>query len=376
MSEEPFLLKNMYSPAFIRQVATEIFTVYPAFDQAQFTRRVFDDHWAQRELKQRIRHIAESLRPVLPQTFREAAVVLVRTVQNMQERDGERMTFEWSIFPDFIERYGADDPDCSLQALETLTQLSSAEFAIRPFLLRYPELTHQQMLAWAKHRSPWVRRLASEGYRPRLPWGMGIPALKKDPTRLLPILELLKDDPAETVRRSVANNLNDISKDHPDLLLHLASRWIGQNEAVDWIVRHACRGLLKKGEPRALALFGLEQGLAEVDVADLHCDKDVNIGGVLSFSFRFRNKAQKPQKIRLEYAIHYLTSSGKISRKVFQIKEVEFPAGHEEIIQKKQRFQDFTTRKHFVGEHKLDVVVNGVVLGSCDFEVKRQGKNC
>jgi 3-methyladenine DNA glycosylase AlkC len=366
---EPFLLKNIFSEVFLQQVATEIHASYPDFDKKHFLLLVFGAQWPDMELKERMRHISHCLRDVLPNDYRTALGILTQTVERMI-KEGERMTFEWCILPDFVEAHGADDPDASLPALEILTRLSSAEFAIRPFLLRYPDRAMAQMQAWAQHSSPLVRRLSSEGFRPRLPWGMGVPYLKKDPSPILPVLETLKDDPAETVRRSVANNLNDISKEHPELALSIAQHWLGHSPETDWVVRHACRGLLKKGNAQALALFGFEQGAPNFGITAVRADASVAIGGMFHFSFTATNHAAHPQKIRLEYAIDYQNASGKGSRKVFQIKEMVFEPGALEQIARRQSFKDFTTRKHFAGPHRLAILVNGAEMASVDFSVK------
>ncbi len=366
--EEPFLLKNMYSPELVGKIAAEIKADYPAFDMAVFIAFVFDDEWPTLELKQRMRKISSGLHHCLPQPTQKAIELVAKTAGRMVARDGERMAFEWMVFPDFVEAFGTDDVDTALPVLETITQLASAEFAIRPYLLRYPDRTQAQMHIWSQHPSAMVRRLSSEGFRPRLPWGMGVPALKRDPGPILPILERLKDDPAETVRRSVANNLNDISKDHPALVLDLTKKWLGLSENTDWVIRHACRGLLKKGNAVALALFGFEQGVANVMVDQLECTPNVLIGDTLHFSFRITNQSEAAVNARLEYAIDYLTSTGAVSRKVFKVREGSMLPGAE-MLAKKQRFTDFTTRKHYAGAHRLEVLVNGSVVAGVGFEV-------
>jgi len=226
-----------------------------------------------------------------------------------------------------------------------------------------------QMLVWSKHPSALVRRLSSEGIRPRLPWGMGVPMLKRDPSPILPILENLKNDPAETVRRSVANNLNDIAKDHPELVLYIAGRWLGQSAETDWIVRHACRGLLKKGNAAALTHFGFQKGLDGIEISNFKVTDKVAIGGRLDFSFSVKNTAPAPAQIRLEYGIDYQTLSGKISSKIFKIKELTLKSGQVENITRHQRFQDFTTRKHYAGSHTLRILVNGAARTEQEFTV-------
>lgn len=352
-------LKNMFSRQLLSSFSGQVRFIWPDFDENSFLSAVFDEHWPQLELKQRMRHIALCLRKVLPENYEAALDVLVHTTTVMIAGQGEKMAFEYSFLPDFVEVFGLEHPDRSLQALETITRWSSAEFAVRPFLLRYPDQVYAQMLRWSEHLSPLVRRLSSEGFRPRLPWGMGIPALKRAPSPILPVLENLKADPAETVRRSVANNLNDISKDHPELALEIARRWSGHNPQTNWIVRHALRGLLKKGNATALAQFGFNQDADGILVENLSAPASVPLGGDLEFHFRVKNTADTPHQVRLEYGIDYRTGSGKTSRKVFRIKETTLQPGQSESIRKRQRFIDLTTRKHFAGRHVLRVLVNG-----------------
>lgn len=367
--KQPFLLKNIFSKQLLEQVANEVFSVHPPFDRAAFLSLVFEEKWGSLELKQRARHISNCLQKCLPPDYPTALSLLVKMVEKMVARDGERMAFEWFFLPDFVEVFGVDDFENSIPALEKITRLCSAEFAVRPFLLRFPEKMNPQMLAWSRHESPMVRRLASEGFRPRLPWGMGVPSLKRDPSPMLPVLENLKNDPAETVRRSVANHLNDISKDHPDLALSLAKNWKGTSPEVDWVVRHALRGLLKKGNTQALRLFGFESGQSAAIVSELKCTPELRIGERLFFSFQLQNVGDKPVNIRLEYAIDYQTLSGKTSRKVFKISELTLDAGQSARFDKSQRFQDFTTRKHFSGRHRLEILTNGNVAAGLDFQL-------
>ncbi|MBE2206820.1 MAG: DNA alkylation repair protein [Saprospiraceae bacterium] len=368
-AQEPFLLKNVFSRDLLEGYALLLTSVWPEFDTHRFLNRLFDETWPALELKERMRHISVVLREFLPPDYAEAVPILVETTRRMVAESGEKLTFEYMFIPDFVQHFGQDHYEVSVPALGEITRWTSAEFAVRPFLLRYPDRMAGQMLDWSRHESPMLRRLSSEGIRPRLPWGMGVPALKKDPAPILPVLENLKTDPAETVRRSVANNLNDIAKDHPDLVLGIARRWAGHSPETDWVVRHACRGLLKKGHPEALALFGFEQGVAGISVEALHADAEVRIGGRLAFAFEVANTTSQPCALRLEYAINYCTLSGKTSRKVFKIKELEMVPGERTAFARAQRFQDFTTRKHYPGTHQIDILVNGKVSASAAFEV-------
>ena len=158
----------------------------------------------------------------------------------------------------------------------------------------------------------------------------------------------------------MANNLNDIAKEHPQVVLDIAGRWLGQHQDTDWIVRHACRGLLKKGNAQALAYFGFEKGADAIEVSNLQHSPEVTIGDKLDFSFQLSNHAPNAQSLRLEYQIDYQTLSGKISSKVFKIKELELAAGASVKVERHQRFQDLTTRKHYSGEHVLRILINAV----------------
>jgi len=222
------------------------------------------------------------------------------------------------------------------------------------------------MRAWAEDDNEHVRRLASEGCRPRLPWGIALQRFKVDPTPILPILERLRADPSEYVRRSVANNLNDICKDHPELVIELAARWIGQSTATDALVKHACRTLLKRGDQRVLRLFGHHDDVP-VTVKLTLASNTVAIGERLSFDCVVR--ADAGTCARIEYVIDFVTKTGGVSRKVFKIGERQLTADAPLRLQRQHRFTDFTTRKHYSGAHRISIVVNGVQRAQRRFAV-------
>ena len=224
-----------------------------------------------------------------------------------------------------------------------------------------------QMYAWSKHENEHVRRLSSEGCRPALPWGQALNKYKKDPTPVLPILEQLKTDPSLYVRKSVANNLNDISKTHPDLVVKLAKDWYGKNEYTNWIVKHGCRTLLKKGNREALAIFGCDD-VASVDVVDFTLGAaSVSLGDDMAFSFTIF--AKEATKVRLEYGIDYVKSGGKRNRKIFKISEVSIKENEKKSYARKHSFADVSTRKHYAGIHSITLIVNGEERGTLDFEL-------
>jgi 3-methyladenine DNA glycosylase AlkC len=285
---------------------------------------------------------------------------------------GEKEQAFWHIYlPDYIEQFGADHFDLSMRSLEEITQLVSAEFAIRPFILRYPEKTMKQMLDWSRHPAASVRRLASEGCRPRLPWAIGLPMFKKDPAPILPILENLKQDPSEYVRRSVANNLNDIAKDHPGLVLKMAARWKGISPETDALIRHGSRTLLKRGNDKALHLHGFNpKSRGEAKSLTIK-PRNLKVGDSLSFSFQFTNRENTSTFYRLEYRIWYLTSTGKTSQKVFRIAEKEMRPKESITFTRTQRFTDFTTRKHYPGRHQIEILANGISRLKATFRLVR-----
>lgn len=359
-------LKNIYSKALIDELTAALKVAYPALDGNRFTKLVFDKGWPEKELKQRMRHIAEVMKQVLPEDFTEASAILVKSIDHLRKtREGEQY-FEFMLFGDFVELYGIDDPENAIVVMEKITQFSSAEFAIRPFLIKYPERMQKQMYAWAAHPHPMVRRLASEGFRPRLPWAMAVPYLKKDPTVILPVLEMLKQDESENVRRSVANNLNDIAKDHPELVIKLVTEWHGKSKETDWVIRHGSRTLLKRGHTGALEHFGLAEAKG-VKVEDLKTDKKkIRIGDSLAFSFSL--KVKNETKLRIEYGIDFVKANGKTSRKIFKLSEGFFEKGTH-TLSRKQSFKDLTTRKHYTGKHAIAVIVNGKEKAIVEFSL-------
>lgn len=355
-------LKDLFfTRATLAQLAKAIEQVDGKFDRAKFLALVFDEAWEAKELKARMRHAAICLGQTLPKSYPQALKILKQVAP--QSRG-----FDSMVFPEFVEVYGLEDWERSLPALEFFTCFGSSEFAVRPFLHQAPERTMPFLLKWAESPDHHVRRLASEGCRPRLPWAMALPKFKADPSPILSVLEKLKDDESEYVRKSVANNLNDISKDHPELMIEICERWFGNSPRTDWIVKHACRGLLKSRHERALTLFGFGDN-GQVEVTDFKLRKKrLQIGEDLTFAFQLQVSGNGQRKLRLEYTIDFVKANGKTSKKVFQISEKSYSAGVYPV-RKKHAMADLTTRKHYPGRHQLAVVVNGKELAAFDFDL-------
>jgi len=345
----PEPLKHLYNEAFFQQLTDVLFLEYPAFNTEHFLTLIFDKSWEEKELKQRMRHITQCLHQCLPE-YEQAIPILKAAASHFQN------TFEHMFFPDYVECYGLEDYEISVLALEHFTQYSSSEFAVRPFIIKYPEKMISQMKRWALHDSEHVRRLASEGCRPRLPWAMQLPAFIQDPKPVLEVLDTLKCDSSLYVRKSVANNLNDISKDHPKLVLAIARSWLGLGKDTDWLVKHACRSLLKQGSPDALTLFDFTPA-EHIQIENFEVSPCVQWGENVTFSALLYSN-QPLGKLRLEFAVGFKKANGKTSTKVFKISESDVKE-RRKVIRKSFSFKSISTRKYYAGKHDLKLIING-----------------
>ena len=364
------LFKNLYNDRFFEFFTSSLKEVYPAFEVGAFMDHLYDETWEQRELKQRMRHITEGLKQGFPDDYKESTQLILACIQQLLKNGLQEHSVEYMFFPDYIECYGLEHFKTSVQAMEEITQFTSCEFAVRPFLIKDPKPMMAQMLEWSTHSDHKVRRLASEGCRPRLPWAMALPALKEDPAPIFPILENLKNDTSDFVRKSVANNLNDIAKDHPNRVIETVKRWKGNTKETDWIVKHASRTLLKQGNPEVMQLFGF----GAVDQIQLTSFKVstplITLGNYLEFSFQLKNSANKSMKIRLEYGIYYQKANGSLSRKVFMISEKMVAAQSTTLVERKQHFKPITTRAYHAGRHEVSVIINGIEMEKRPFELQ------
>ncbi len=365
------LFKNIYNDSFFNSFIDIILKVHPNFNKASFLKHIFDAGWENRELKQRMRHITIGLKNHWFDDYTKNIALLLSLITQLKADGFKERSIEYMFFPDFVEVYGLENYEMSVKAFEKITQFTSCEFAVRPFIIKYESKMIDQMFVWSKHKNSSVRRLATEGCRPRLPWAMAIPFLKKNPVSIIPILEYLKDDESESVRRSIANNLNDISKDNPEIVINLAKKWQGKNKETDWLIKHGSRTLLKDGGSEIMTLFGFGtvENLTVKDFTIL--TPRVRIGEYLEFTCQLVNKSIKKSKIRLEYGIYYQKANGTLSRKVFKISEKEYAGNSVATISRKQSFKVITTRKFHVGLHQVIIIINGVEFDKHDFELIR-----
>lgn len=354
------LLKNLYNKEYISLLLGALDIKY--LEKEVFLKSIFNSEWKDKELKQRMRHISTTLSNFLPNNYRESIKILKLTFSKLNHSYG----LENMLFQDYVEVYGLEDFEVSIDALEHFTYKCSSEFAIRQFILKYPDATMKQMQIWACSDNHHVRRLASEGCRPRLPWAIALHEFKKDPKDIISILEKLKDDESEYVRKSVANNINDISKDNPQIVKNLASIWFGENKNRNALLKHGCRTLLKASDKEILSLFGFTKP-DTVKLTNFQVNDDVEMGEELEFSFTLSSKNELG-KLRIEYAIDFLRKNATHNTKVFKISEGVFTQ-NEKLVSKKHSFRAISTRKYYKGQHKISIIINGVNFAEKKFKL-------
>ncbi len=373
-------LKTFFSPALVRRLADDIARVHPSFASRAFVKEAaagLDDL----ELIDRGKHIMAALATHLPPAYPEAIEVLLQSLGPENATDelvGVGMAPLFYL-PHvlFVAERGLDHFDLSMRAQYELTKRFSAESSIRPYIARDPERTFASLRTWTRDDNAHVRRLVSEGTRLRLPWAMRVAWLDQHPKRVIELLELLKDDPTTLVRRSVANNLNDLGKVHPALLVDTCAGWL-DNTSVERqaLIEHALRSAIKRGESGALRLLGFG-GKPDVAIEDVRFEpRRVAIGGRVCVSFTLRNKARRSQDLLVDLALHFVKANGNASPKVFKLKRVSLPPGGGVTLQRAVSLAVHTTRKPRPGKHAVDVVVNGVAMqaGSFDVTAETAGK--
>ena len=359
---QPF--KNWFDAARYKLIAKTLAEIEPNFDRKKFLRLTLDG-LEKRELMDRLRQTAIAAEAALPGSYREKLAVLCLATPRIKHG------FVTVSFGDFVARHGLDDFEHSLEALKYLTPFGSSEFAVRPFIQRYPARALAILRTWANDKDEHVRRLASEGSRPRLPWGARLAAIVANPELTAPILEALKADPALYVRKSVANHLNDIAKDHPEWVLDSVASWDHTNAGTAWIIRHALRTLVKKGHPRALTFFGVDSAAAKhVAVRRFTvAPARINLGGSVLLMAELSSTTNKELPLVIDYVVHYAKAGGATSAKVFKWTEARLLPGQSLTLTKRQTIRDFTTRKHHAGRHRVELQVNGQRIAETSFQL-------
>ncbi|MEN0041262.1 MAG: DNA alkylation repair protein, partial [Pseudomonadota bacterium] len=347
------------------------------FDRNQFVTLASDGLDAL-ELKERPSQITDALESTLGNDFNTACDMLLAALHphdaeplSGQSTD-ERGIAGWPIMPmaDWVARRGLDAPERSLAVLKEMTKRFSAEFAIRHYFVAHPQTTLEKAMEWTRDENEHVRRLASEGSRPRLPWGIRLNGFVDDPAPLLPLLTALRDDESEYVRRSVANNLNDIARDHSDLVAQIAANWLADapHDRVR-LVRHACRSLIKAGHQSTLQALGY--GKPEVEIAEFTVTPDaIKLGESITITVELESTAKTEQGLIVDFAMHHRMANGSTSRKVFKWKDVTVAPGESATWTKKVAVKPVTTRNHYPGEHLVELLINGESLGKRSFDLR------
>lgn len=355
-------LKEMFNLSYYENLAKEFSKADKNFHHKKFLEEV-TQNMAEFSLNQRMRRTSEALKSNLPSDFKKSIRIMEQVIPNM------RGGYTNLVFPDFVGLYGHDHFEVSMEALKHFTTFGSSEFAIREFLKRDFSKTIKVMQGWSKDKNAHVRRLSSEGSRPRLPWSFKLDEVIKNPSATKSILETLKEDDELYVRKSVANHLNDITKENADYMLDLVNSWDKKHPHTAWIIKHASRSLIKKGHAGSLSVFDYEKNVkVRVDNFKLSKTK-INLGESLTFEFDLVSEKTKQQKLVVDYSIHYKKKSGDLSAKVFKLKDIDLKTKQTLHISKSQTFKDFTTRKHFAGVHAIEIQVNGKVLTKKSFTI-------
>ncbi len=319
------------------------------------------------ELKARVGHVADALVGLLPSSFPDAARLIRASVERLSPAEREACSM-WAFWPlcTFAERAGLQHPKQALAVMHGLTALASCEFAIRPYLERDLEGVLETLRVWTRDPDVHVRRLVSEGTRPRLPWGTRLRHLQKDPRPALGLLDALYRDPALYVRRSVANHVGDIAKDHPELAVELARRWCAEDptDETRWVARHALRGPVKRGHKGALAVLGYGPARCR-DVALELGARRVRFGGELELRACLRSRVE--QELMIDYAVHHKKANGELSAKVFKWKRLRATKGQQLELRKRHALRAISTRRYYSGLHRVELLINGAAMARAEF---------
>jgi len=365
-------MKNSLGAQAIERIAQSFELVDPKFATERFKAFALDGI-DELELKARVAHIIEALAKCLPSEFEKCALLLGELKKVWVQGDEEDSYQSFAAWPviDYIAVYGIEYPDVALPLLRQLTSLFSAEFAIRAFIVRYPQLCQRYFTLWVADDDEHVRRLVSEGARPRLPWGSQLAIYIAEPNINLKHLDVLKNDSSLYVRRSVANHLNDIAKDHPQFVIDVCEGWVSQaDKNVKWVISHATRSLVKQGHKRVYPLLGytaapnVAQGALEL------VSEELALGEAIEFAFKISSLGQGQQKMVVDYAIGFVKANGELREKVFKLKNVTINEGGSIELNKRHLIKPISTRKYYSGRHSLSILINGESVAKAFFDLK------
>lgn len=353
--------KHHFNQAFLKRMSDSIAAIYPQFNSKEFLRLM--PELKELEMKPRVLRLRDELRNQLPRDFKKALAVLLRSLE-LKKLNG----FDLWPYTEFVQTYGLDHCELSLKTLTEFTKLFTAEWAVRPFIKKHPKETLHFLGECTKDTNVHIRRLASEGTRPRLPWGERLHEFIKDPEPTIRILENLKFDDELYVRKSVANHLNDIAKDNPARVIQVLTQWKKQAEKdqelkIQWIIQRSLRTLIKQGHPGALNLIGVSSE-AKIQVTNFKVkQKKIRLGERLEFNFEIGSLAKRPQRLVVDYVVHFMKANKKTAPKVFKLKTFDLlPLGRIHFS-KSHHIKKITTREYHPGLHSIEIQVNGAIVG-------------
>jgi 3-methyladenine DNA glycosylase AlkC len=365
---EPF--KNRINDCVAEWLGARVLDVWPMFPTEAY-RASYVDQLEPLELKARAQHVGQVLRQALPDDMEEALTILTEAIRATPEFGEDDLQSGWPMFSinSLVVDHGVDHPERSLALLYEVTKRFTSEFGIRPFLEHHTESTLELLHTWVDDSNVHVRRLVSEGTRPRLPWAPQIKTFIADPAPILPLLEKLKDDPEEYVRRSVANNLNDICKDHPDTMLDVVEGWSRNAPAPrQKLIRHACRTLVKSGNPRCLSILGF--GPPELGRVQMRAStKQLILGETLTIAVNLQSTCVSAQNLIVDYRFHWIKANGKPAPRVHKGSQVALPAGQTKLAKHRFHIKPVSTRRYYSGPTLVELLINGEVLDSDSFEL-------
>jgi 3-methyladenine DNA glycosylase AlkC len=365
------LLKDHINPNAIERLAELIQQFQPAFPAKDFVKQA-TDNLESMPLKTRVSHLSKILDTLLDDNYAVNAQWLKQLANNWPGREIDKGWHSFMAWPliDYAGKQGLQQPEIALDLLKHLTPLFTAEFAIRPYIEKHFELTYKELLLWCQHENEHVRRLASEGMRPRLPWGGHLKALQQNPQPVFDLLNQLKDDKSKYVQKSVANNLNDISKDHPQRVIDLCREWL-KNPTLQrrWIIRHGLRSLIKSGNPAVFPLLGYSEKPA-VNVDFVLTGQHVKLGEKLEMQISINSRISQVQELVVDYRVWHVKSNGKTTAKVYKWKNIKLLAGESISLKKSHGFLKLTTRQYYSGHHSIEILINGVVYGEASVDLK------
>lgn len=369
LSQE-FRFRDVFNPRVIRTLADNLKAAWPDFDADAFARDASDGLDAL-TMNARSAQITDALTRYLPDDFTVAAPLVIEALDDVEVEPGKTHWDGFIVLPQcaWVVQHGLDHFDLSMRALYHLTQRLSAEGYLRALIDAHPERALARLGAWVEDPNPHVRRLVSEGTRSRLPMTGRYRRFEREPAPLIALLDVLRDDPSEYVRRSVANNLNDLSKDRPEVVLDVLERWSeGASDGTRWVIGHALRTLLKAGDARALALVGFAP-VSDVEVAVRVLTPRVCIGGALEFEATLTSTSDAPQRLMLDYAVGFVKARGERRDKVFKWTKRTLAPGSSVTLTRRQHMRPTSGRKLYPGVHTLALQLNGRRLEALTFDL-------